>query len=236
MVREMPLSIFVDRLEVATVLCTPVKLEALVLGFLRFRSFLDRLADVETLDVFADEGIAEVTLSDRSRASAAAAGGAVSPWTRDFGPPVRTRDLSLGPARISSLMDALYGQMVLYPESRGIHSAALSDGEGLLIVAEDVGRHNAVDKVQGEALLRGLPTDGHVLLSTGRISSEMLWKGAHMQTPIIISRTSPTQAAVEGAERLGITLLGYVRPESFILYTHPERVVSADRPLSPVAI
>ena len=86
------------------------------------------------------------------------------------------------------------------------------------MVAEDVGRHNAVDKVKGEALLKGIPTIDCVLLSTGRISSEMLLKAARMGVPLVASRTSPTEMAVSLAEQLGITVVGYVKPDSLNLY------------------
>ncbi len=98
-----------------------------------------------------------------------------------------------------------------YKASRGIHGAALADRERLLVLAEDVGRHNAVDKIKGEALLRAIPTADRILLSTGRISSEMLLKAARMGVPVVASRTSPTEMAVGLAEQLGITVVGYVR-------------------------
>src|SRR5207245_10379420 len=105
-----------------------------------------------------------------------------------------------------------------YRASRGIHGAALSDGERLLVVAEDVGRHNAVDKIKGAALLRGIPTEDRILLSTGRISSEMLLKAARMGVPLVASRTSPTEMAVALAEQLNVTVCGYVRSDSLHLY------------------
>jgi len=86
------------------------------------------------------------------------------------------------------------------------------------VVAEDVGRHNAVDKVMGEALRRSIPTADRILLSTGRVSSEMLLKAARMGVPIVASRTSPTEMAVALAEQLNITVCGYVRPDSLNLY------------------
>ena len=81
-----------------------------------------------------------------------------------------------------------------------------------------MGRHNAVDKLMGEALLTGIPTADRILLSTGRISSEMLLKAARMGVPLVASRTSPTEMAVTLAEQLGITVVGYLRPESLNVY------------------
>jgi len=126
--------------------------------------------------------------------------------------------LRVSPSQLTARMRDLFAAAVLYKASRGIHGAALCDGDGLLITAEDVGRHNAVDKIKGEALLRGIPTEDRILLSTGRVSSEMLLKAARMGVPIVASRTSPTEMAVGLAEQLNITVCGYVRPDSLNLY------------------
>jgi FdhD protein len=94
----------------------------------------------------------------------------------------------------------------------------LADRDRVLLVAEDVGRHNAVDKLMGLALQRGIPTTDRILLSTGRVSSEMLLKAARMGVPVVASRTSPTEMAVALAEQLGVTVVGYLRGESLNLY------------------
>ena len=126
--------------------------------------------------------------------------------------------LRVRPAELAARMKDLFAAAVQYQASRGIHGAALADPDRVLIVAEDVGRHNAVDKVKGEALLRGVPTEDRILLSTGRISSEMLLKAARMGVPVVASRTSPTEMAVALAEQLGVTVCGYVRPDGLNLY------------------
>ena len=131
--------------------------------------------------------------------------------------------LRVRPAELAARMKDLFGAAVHYQRSRGIHGAALADGERLLLVAEDVGRHNAVDKVKGEALLRGIPTEDRILLSTGRVSSEMLLKAARMGVPIVASRTSPTEMAVALAEQLDVTVCGYVRPDSLNVYAGRRR-------------
>ena len=126
--------------------------------------------------------------------------------------------LRVTPRQLAGRIKELYGQAERYQASRGIHGAALADGERLLVMAEDVGRHNAVDKVKGEALLKGITTVDRILLSTGRVSSEMLLKAARMGVPVVASRTSPTEMAVGLAEQLGITVIGYLRPDGLNLY------------------
>src|SRR5207249_11132698 len=127
--------------------------------------------------------------------------------------------LRVRPEALAVGMKDLFAAAAHYKASRGIHGAALSDGERLLLVAEDVGRHNAIDKIKGAALLRGIPTENRILLSTGRISSEMLLKAARMGVPLLASRTSPTEMAVALAEQLNVTVCGYVRPDGLNLYT-----------------
>lgn len=126
--------------------------------------------------------------------------------------------------QLLSLMDALNEHAVLYREARGVHTSALSEGEELLVVAEDVGRHNTLDKIRGRCLLDGIDTEGGILLTTGRISSEMLTKARGMRTPIVVSRTSPTALAVELAEAWGMTVIGYARGRQMNVYTGDERV------------
>jgi len=122
-------------------------------------------------------------------------------------------------AMLHDLPARLRAHQELFTTTGGLHAAALFDPEGrLLCLREDVGRHNAVDKLKGEALRRGLATTDRILLSTGRVSSEMLLKAARMGVPLVASRTSPTEMAVGLAEQLGITVVGYLRPDSLNLY------------------
>ena len=121
-------------------------------------------------------------------------------------------------------MKGLQEQMELYRVSGGVHTSALSDTDNLLVVAEDIGRHNTLNKIQGECLLRGISTRDRLLLITGRISSEMLLKAARMQVPIVVSRRSPTGKAISLARDLGITLVGQARGSRLAVFTHEERL------------
>jgi len=194
-VREQPLTVYVNGERFLTLLCTPMKLDALVLGYLWMEKVIGGLEDVTALSVSEVDGRADVTLSrpvtlPTERILTSGCGGGI---TFRIDPRLFTRldsPLRVRPADLAARMKDLYGEAVQYQASRGIHGAALSDGEQLLVVAEDVGRHNAVDKIKGEALLQGTPTADRILLSTGRVSSEMLLKAARMGVPIIASRTS----------------------------------------------
>ena len=128
-------------------------------------------------------------------------------------------------AQIFGMMRELNANARLYRESRGVHTSALGDGERLLAIAEDVGRHNTLDKIRGDCLMRGIPTRDGILISTGRISSEMITKAAKMQVPIVVSRTSPTHLAVELARAWNIALIGYARGGQMQVYTGMERIV-----------
>jgi FdhD protein len=222
-VQEQPLTLYVNGERFLTLLCTPVKVEALVVGYLWMEKVIDGLDEVARLEVSTVDGRADVTLTrpvtlPTERILTSGCGGGITFRIDHRLFPRLHSSLRVRPEQIAARMKDLFEAAVSYKQSRGIHGAALSDGDGLLVMAEDVGRHNAVDKVKGEALVRGISTDHRVLLSTGRVSSEMLLKAARMGVPIVASRTSPTEMAVALAEQLNITVCGYVRPDSLNLY------------------
>ena len=112
----------------------------------------------------------------------------------------------------------------LYKTTGGTHSAALSDGENILIFHEDIGRHNAVDKVIGDAFLQQIRLDDKILITSGRVSSEILLKVAKGGIPLLVAISAPTDMAVELANKLGITLIGFARGKRMNVYTHEERI------------
>jgi FdhD protein len=224
---EMELAIYVNRQELVTILCTPTKLNCLVIGFLYAEGIISDIGDVASMRVCEEESLADVMLSNpeyklpRLRRLTSGCGGGAG--FRTQGQRVDS-DLVVTPAKVLSLMKQLQEQMELYRLSGGVHTSALSDTENLLVVAEDIGRHNTLDKIQGECLLRGLSTRDRLLLSTGRVSSEMLLKAAKMQASVVVSRHSPTASAISLARDLGIALVGYARGSRLSVYSHPERL------------
>lgn len=134
--------------------------------------------------------------------------------------------LTISPTRLMSLVRGLNEQAQLYRDVRGVHTSALADPERLLVVAEDVGRHNTLDKIRGACLLRGLPTQDRIILTTGRISSEMITKAVRLGVPIVVSRTSPTALSVRLAQAWNMTLVGYARGRRLSVYTGAERIAA----------
>jgi FdhD protein len=128
------------------------------------------------------------------------------------------------PEAIGSLVQMLFESQSLYRETGGVHTSALSDGERIVLVAEDIGRHNTLDKIAGMCLMKKVLPKTRILITTGRISSEMLQKAARLNAPILISRTSPSSLSIEMAERYGITLIGYARRHRFNVYSNARRV------------
>src|SRR6202171_1367419 len=221
--REQPLTVYVDGERFLTLLCSPFELDALVLGYLWMEKVIGSLDEVAELQISEVDGRADVTLQrpvtlPTERILTSGCGGGITFRIDPRLFPRIVSDLRVRPAVLGDRMRDLIQEAVHYRASRGIHGAALADRDRVLLVAEDVGRHNAVDKIMGLAVQRGIPTQDKILLSTGRVSSEMLLKAARMSVPIVASRTSPTEMAVALAEQLGVTIVGYLRGDRLNLY------------------
>jgi FdhD protein len=132
--------------------------------------------------------------------------------------------MTVRPELLADLMRQLHLGANLYQRARGIHTAVLADKEKILIQSEDIGRHNCLDKLAGAALMENIETKGRILLSSGRISSEMINKARRLGTPIVCSRTSPTSLSVALAETWNMTIVAYLRQDRMRVYTHPERL------------
>lgn len=134
--------------------------------------------------------------------------------------------IRVSPKIILGMIRELNLRAGVYKATGGTHSAMLCGGDGeVLAFAEDVGRHNAVDKVIGRLALEGGDFSGCVLISTGRQSSYMVLKAARVGTPVVVSQAGPIDSGVEVAEETGITLICFARGERMNIYTHPERIL-----------
>jgi FdhD protein len=223
--------------ELATFMCTPRDLTELALGFLYNEGIITGLDDVRAHHISKSGTCVDVWLHTvefqpprRSIITAGCGGGLTFNDLSDVYEPLAS-DLRATPEQLAALMRRLHLGAELYQTARGVHTAVLADpgppgDERLLLQVEDIGRHNCLDKLQGAALLAGIPTRDRILLSSGRISSEMINKARRLETPIVCSRTSPTSLSVALAEAWNITIVAYLRQDRMRVYTHPERVIS----------
>lgn len=228
---ETPVSLTVNGDVWITFMCTPIQLEALSLGFLYNEGIIqgmDEVADArvcehgDNVDVWLNHDAEQPT---NWRRTSGCTGGvtAVDLLAKpnvDFG----KNRFQVQPEAIMEMVEKLFESQELYRDTGGVHTSALSDGEKVLVAADDIGRHNTLDKIAGLCLMKNIWPEHRVLITTGRISSEMLQKAAALNAPILISRTSPSSLSIEMAERYGITLIGYARKHRFNVYSNGERV------------
>ena len=235
-VEEYPLTLFLEGEELVTLLCSPEDLEYLVTGFLLSEGFVKGMEDIERLRVDREKGVAEIELMGGSGLAAKLYGSRTITSGCGRGPvfynakdSIDTKALdSDGPiingSSVIRLMREFDEKSVVFKKTGGVHSCALATEEGIEVYHEDIGRHNALDKVIGHGMEKGLDFAGRIILTSGRISSEMLIKAAKRRVPVIISRSAPTVLAVKLAQKLNITLVGFVRGRRFNVYSAFDRI------------
>ncbi|MBM3475669.1 MAG: formate dehydrogenase accessory sulfurtransferase FdhD [Armatimonadetes bacterium] len=230
---ESPLAIEVNGIVAVHLMRLPGHDAELALGHCYAERYLGGLDDVATLEVCTEQTglvrlrtVREVAPRPASVLISACAGGRV-PDEADLPAPVPADRWGMDAQRLLGLMGEMQAAQTVYAEARAVHGAAVFARSGeLVVVREDVGRHNAVDKAIGLCVYDRHPMDG-VLVTTGRASSEMILKASVARTPIVLSRSGPTSLGIELAERLGITLICYARGPRMSVMTHAERVATA---------
>lgn len=235
-VMEKPLTVFLNHNELATMICSPSGQKELATGFLLSEGIIKERADIEDIRLREEDGLLWIETREpvvqtdsflrRHIASCCGKGRAGLYFindARDLQPVASNWAIKVD--KLLELIQRLDEDSHTFHQTGGVHSAALADETRLMVQYEDIGRHNAVDKVLGWALLNGISTRDKCLLLSGRIASEILIKAARSHVPVVLSRSAPTELTVELAEELKICVVGFARGEKLNVYTHPERVL-----------
>jgi FdhD protein len=229
-VEEYPLQVIINGKKAVTLLCSPVDLEYLVLGFLASEGFIDGVCDVNRMSIDTAKGKAEVEVIDNEKVTKRLQGGFTLTTGFGKGAAFGSIDRLQRPnpesvvARppdyktVVALMEVFNRRSEVFRMTGGVHSCSLALDGDIFIYHEDVGRHNAVDKVIGHGLKDNVDFAATIMVTSGRISSEMLIKAANRGIRTVISRSAPTATAVKAARDMGMTLIGFARGDRFNLY------------------
>ncbi|MEW6614514.1 MAG: formate dehydrogenase accessory sulfurtransferase FdhD [Thermodesulfobacteriota bacterium] len=234
-IREIPLTIFLNTVEIVTLLCIDDHLKELALGFLNSEGMLNSPDEIISIRLDEERGIVEIATQKsypiseklfmkRTITSGCGKGSSFYNVMDSIQCKKVNSQLTISAKQVLGLMKELHSLSYLYKSTGGVHNSALATPEGILVFREDIGRHNAVDKINGECFLKGIDLNDKILLTTGRITSEILIKAGKMGIPILLSRSASTSLAVSMAKEMGITAVGYIRGGNFTIYSYPERV------------
>jgi FdhD protein len=233
---ELPVTVVLNESEVATLLCSPCDLEELAIGYLLSEGILSRESEIKSVLHNPRSGVVKVQVPERFVLLDGYQGGRlVGSGCANALPLYRVADgLDLNTVsseyritadRVTELMGEFQKAGSTYILSHGTHSCAIHTSKAISYFAEDIGRHNALDKIVGRCFLDGVSTCESVVLTTGRVSSEIVFKVGKLGVPILVSRSVPTSLALEVAEKVGITIVGFARGSRMNGYCHGWRVV-----------
>ncbi|MBI4687179.1 MAG: formate dehydrogenase accessory sulfurtransferase FdhD [Nitrospirae bacterium] len=230
---EKKLRIFSNNKEIVSLMCTPVMVKELVVGFGLSEGLLGGAGELpmgwcsERLEIFyKDEEIEAHLPIDAPQATATLTSGCAKGVTfvSDEKLPLLEDDFRISIHAIFDLYKGFMKKSELFMTTGGVHSAALCDEKEMLVFSEDIGRHNAVDKIIGYAFLENIALQDKILLLSGRLSSEITLKAIKSRIPVIVSRAAPTDRSVEIARSHNITMIGFLRAQKLNIYSQPERI------------
>ena len=233
---EHPLTLYVDKREIVTLMTLGAAPEALAIGFLRNQRLVESLDQIASVQVDWDVNAAVVTtrggLADldrktekRTATTGCGQGTVFGDLMADI-ESVRLDDgMRMDEATLFALLNAVRLHESIYKQAGAVHGCALASGSEILTFVEDVGRHNAVDAIAGWMWLEGVDGAGKIFYTTGRLTSEMVIKAAQMRIPVLVSRSGLTKMGHEVAQKVGITMIGRAVGKHYLLFTGADRLV-----------
>lgn len=235
--RESPLTIILNNRELVTLLCSPENLKYLAVGFLFSEGLLktkdeikkimlDDRRGVVRVESEGDEELAGDALFKRFITSGCGRGASFYSAIDAQDQAKVESQLRISTLELLALVHEFQHRSQIYRSTGGVRSAALCYMKDVLVFGEDMGRHDAVDKIFGACILHDIATDGHILITSGRVSSEILLKIARRNVPIVVSKSAPTNLGVKLANDLGVILAGFVRGKRMNVYTHAGRITT----------
>ena len=239
-VTEFPVTVKINGQEFVTMVCTPEYIEDMVIGYLASEGIIREIGDIENIWLQEKEGFIHVKTKN------------LNPYVQQFQnkryitsccgmsrqafvfvsdaltvKKMKNIHVHLAPAECLKLMELMQQSASTFKRTGGVHNAALCNRNTIIIDRMDIGRHNALDKIYGHCLKNKISMHDKIIVFSGRISSEILLKVAKIGCEVVLSKSAPTELALELAEDLGITTVGFIRNGSFNIYTHPERIQSS---------
>ncbi|MGE5945426.1 MAG: formate dehydrogenase accessory sulfurtransferase FdhD [Betaproteobacteria bacterium] len=231
---EHPLTIYVDKQELVTLMTLGGAPEALTLGYLRNQRLIGSLDEIAVVQVDWDveavavkthhgRGIDAGRVEKRTVTTGCGQGTVFGDLMAEIDDIRLAPGATLSEATLYGLLDAVRHHESIYKQAGAVHGCALARGPEILMFVEDVGRHNAVDAIAGQMWLDGLDGGDKIFYTTGRLTSEMVIKTAQMGIPFLVSRSGLTQMGWEIARRLGMTMIGRAQGKHYLLFTGGER-------------
>jgi FdhD protein len=231
---EHPLTLYVDRQEIVTLMTLGAAPEALAIGYLRNQRLLGSLSEIAAVQVDWEVSAVAVTtthghgidarrLEKRTVTTGCGQGTVFGELMAEIDELRLPAATTLSEATLYGLLDAVRLHESIYKQAGAVHGCALARGSEILIFVEDVGRHNAVDAIAGRMWLDDLDGGDKIFYTTGRLTSEMVIKTAQMGIPFLVSRSGLTQMGWEIAKKLGMTMIGRSQGKHYLLFTGEER-------------
>ncbi len=235
---EHPLTLYVDRQEIVTLMTLGQAPEALALGYLRNQRLVRSLDAIAEVQVDWDTDAVAVTtrkpianliqkMKKRTVTTGCGQGTVFGDLMEEIDTIHLREDVRLSEETLYDLLDAVRRHETIYKSAGAVHGCALADGSKILHFVEDVGRHNAVDAIAGYMWLERIDGSDKIFYTTGRLTSEMVIKAAQMQIPFLVSRSGLTQMGYDIASKVGITMLGRAVNKHYLLFTGKHRFVKS---------